>query len=139
MLLMARCEAQVFLNLFDAALADAADLAQPFGVLVQHGQALEPEGSHDAFGETGTDAVNQARPEVLLQTGERARSDRHQRLDAELLAVFGVGHEFPGDAHARAGPTAGNRAYRGQCAAPHTAALRANPSRITRKPVASFS
>ena len=109
------------LDLLDAPLADAADLTQPLRVFVQYRQARKAEGRNDALGEAWPDPVDQARTEVLLETGQRARRDRHQCLDAKLFTVLRVLDELPSDTHARAGANGGERAHRG-----HGAATRAS-------------
>ncbi len=67
--------------------------------LVEHLESLEPERLDDAFGEAWADAGNRTRPKIALEAHERVRRDRHQCLDAELLAVARIVHEVPGEAN----------------------------------------
>ena len=87
------------------------DLAQPVGLVVEYAQRLEPERRHDARGHLGTDALDEARRQVLLEPREGLGDGLDERLGADLFPVPLVlleltAHPNPGTHRGR-----GKRAY----------------------------
>ena len=80
----------VLLDLGEALLADARDLKQPLGLLVDDSERLYPEGLDHAAREGVAEAWDRGADEVALDAGDGARIFDHHALDLEAATEAGV-------------------------------------------------